>query len=245
MKSTLEVKGLTAYFYSLGYFLIIIFSLTFAFPWAFSRYHSWLINNTKINGKRLIFDGKTKHLYLIYLSGLIYAVIFTLIFSFIYTLIIIILKKNGIDTTKAYELYLKVWGTFPTLLFAICITTRFYKYRSKHTHFIDYDNTKSGLKLKLANIVLSSIIFKVIVVLTSFIGYPFALNIRERFLQSRRYIDGDDLKFKGSIGKICGIWYLGLLLSLLTLSFYIPYLFFKLNRYIITNTILKDNECLE
>ena len=245
MKSTLEAKRITAYFYTLGYILVIIFSLTFAFPWAFSRYHSWLIKNTKINGERLIFDGKTKHLYLIYLSGIVFAVIITLVFSFVFTLIIIIMRKNGIDTNKAYELYFKIWGTFPTVLFAICITTRFYSYRSKHTHYENYNNTKSGLKLKLFNIVLSSIIFKVILVLTSLIGYPFALNIRERFLQSRRYIDGNDLKFKGSIGRICAIWYLGLILTVLTLTLYVPYFFFKINRYIITNTILKNNECLE
>lgn len=245
MKSTLEVKRKTAYFYSLGYFLVIIFSITLAFPWAFMRYQSWLIRNTKLNGKKLIFDGKTKHLYLIYLTGVIYAVIFTLIFSFLYTLIIAILKKNGINTDKAYELYLKAWGAFPTTLFAIFITTRFYKYRSKHTHFEGYENTKSGLKLQLYKIIISSIIFKIILVLTSFLGYPFALNIRERFLQSRRYIDGNDLKFKGSIGRICGVWYLGLVLSIITLTLYVPYLFFKLNRYIITNTVLRNNECLE
>ena len=107
-----------------------------------------------------------------------------------------------------------------------------------------YENIKSGLKLQLYKIILSSIIFKIIFVLTSFLGYPFALNIRERFLQSRRYIDGLDLKFKGSIGRICGIWYLGLVLSIFTLTLYIPYLFFKLNKYIITNTVLKDEGCL-
>ena len=244
MKSTLDVKRKNAYFYTLGYLLVIIFSLTLAFPWAFRKYQSWLIRNTKLNGKRLIFDGRTKYLYLIYLSGLIYAVLFTLVFSFVYTLIIIILKKNGIDTTKAYELYLKAWGTFPTALFAIFITTRFYKYRSRHTHFEDYDNTKSGLKLQLYKILLSSIIFKVIVLLTSFIGYPFALDIRERFLQSRRYIDRKYLKFKGNVGKICFIWFFGIILSILTLTLYVPYLFFSINKYIITNTVLKDNECL-
>ena len=96
----------------------------------------------------------------------------------------------------------------------------------------------------MVKIIISSIIFKVILLVTSFIGYPFALNIRERFLQSRRYIDGNYLKFIGSIGKICLIWFLGIVLSILTLTLYVPYLFFSINKYIITNTVLKNNECL-
>ena len=244
MKSTLEVKRKTAYFYSLGYLLIVIISLTLAFPWAFMRYHSWLIKNTKINGKKLVFDGKTKHLYLIYLTGIIFGVLTTLVFSFVATLIMFIMRENGIDTSKAFALYLKIWGTFPTGLFTLFITTRFYKYRSNHTHYENYENTRSGLKLQLYKVLLSSVIFKTIFVLTSFIGYPFALNIRERFLQSRRYIDGDDLKFKGSICRICLIWFLGIILSILTLLLYAPYLFFSINKYIITNTVLKNNECL-
>ena len=245
MKSILDVRRTTAYSKTLKYFLVIIFSLTLAFPWAFMRYHSWLIGNTKINGKRLVFDGKTKHLYIIYLSGVLFAVITFLTFTFITAFIAVLLEKNGYEVNLFKGIVFKFYGTIPTLFFAIFITSRFYKYRNKHTHYVGYSNTESGLKLQLYKIILSSIIFKIIIVLTSFIGYPFALNIRERFLQSRRYIDGDDLKFKGSIGRICGIWYLGLVLSILTLLLYIPYLFFKLNRYIITNTVLKNDECLE
>ena len=245
MKSTLEVKRKTAYFYSLGYLLIVIISLTLAFPWAFMRYHSWLIKNTKINGKKLVFDGKTKHLYLIYLTGIIFGVLTTLVFSFVATLIMFIMREKGIDTSKAFALYLKIWGTFPTGLFTLFITTRFYKYRCKHTHYENYENTKSGLKLQLYKVLLSSILFKIIMVLTTFLGYPFALNIRERFYQSRRFLDLVDLKFKGSVLKICLIWYLGFVLSCLTLGLFLPYLYFSINKYIITNTILKNNECLE
>ena len=127
----------------------------------------------------------------------------------------------------------------------IFITSRFYKYRNIHTHYEGYSNTKSGTRLQLIKIIFSSILFKIIVLATSFIGYPFALNIKERFLQSRRYIDGDNLKFKGSIGKICLIWFPGLVLTVLTIFLYLPYLFFLLNKYIITNTVLKNNDCLE
>lgn len=249
MKSILDVKKKTAYINTLGYFLIIFFSLTLAFPWAFMRYHSWLIKNTKLNGKKLVFDGKTKHLYLIYLSGVLFAVITFLAFTFITALIAVLLERNGYKADWFRSMVFKFYGTIPTLFFAIFITSRFYKYRNNHTHYDGYSNTKSGIKLQLYKIILSSIIFKVIILATSFIGYPFALNIRERFLQSRRYIDGDDLKFKGSIGKICLIWYLGLVLTILTLFLYLPYLFFLLNRYIITNTVLKkdnvDEECFE
>ncbi len=245
MKSTLNVKKKTAYFYTLGYFLVIIFSLTFAFPWAFNRYHSWLINNTRINDKKLTYTGRTKDLYKIFFIGLIIAIgVFVLV-----TFILGVIKGQYSDDewkeSNINKLFLKLFGILPALLLALLITTRFYKYRSINTHYADNVDQKSGIKLQIYKIVLSSIIFKLIIVLTSFFGYPFALNIRERFLQSRRYIDKDDLKFKGSIGRICGIWYLGLILSALTLTLYVPYLFFKLNRYIITNTVLKNNECLE
>ena len=249
MKSTLDVKKKNAYINTLGYFLIIIFSLTLAFPWAFMRYHSWLIKNTKLNGKKLVFDGKTKHLYLIYLSGVLFAVITFLTFTFITALIAVLLERNGYKNDWFKSRVFKFYGTVPTLFFAIFITSRFYKYRNNHTHYDGYSNTKSGIKIQLYKIILSSIIFKVIILATSFIGYPFALNIRERFLQSRRYIDGDDLKFKGSIGKICLIWFSGIFLTIITIFLYFPYLFFLLNKYIITNTILKNNglneECLE
>ena len=242
MKSELNVKRLTAYFYSLGYFLAIIFSLTFLFPWAFMRYHGWLVNNTKINEKKLVFDGRTKHLYLIYFTGIILAAIIYSVFFFGSALVAAFLEKNGYNTDYLRSLVYRGFLTVPGLLLTLFITCRFYKYRNTHTHYEGYNDTKSGLKLQLYKIVLSSIIFKAITVLTSFIGYPFALNIRERFLQSRRYIDGDDLKFKGSIGRICLIWFIGIILSIITLTFYIPYLFFSLNKYIIANTILKiDN----
>ena len=240
MKSTLDVKGTTAYIKTLKYFLVIIFTLTFAFPWAFMKYHSWLISNTKLNGKKLVLDGKTKHLYIIYFTGILFAVITFLAFTFITALIAVLLERNGFDNKWFKSIVFKFFGTIPTLFFAIFITSRFYKYRNIHTHYEGYINTKSGIKLQLYKIIISSILFKVILVLTSFIGYPFALNIRERFLMSRRYIDGDDLKFKGNIGKICLIWYLGLVLSVITIFLYVPYLFFKLNRYIITNTVLKN-----
>lgn len=245
MKSSLEVNRLTAYFYSLGYFLIIIFTATIAFPWAFMRYHGWLVNNTKINGRKLVFDGRTKHLYLIYFTGVLSAVIVYCVFFFGSAVAAAFLLKKGYDIEYLRSLVYRGFLTVPGLLLTLFITCRFYKYRNTHTHYEGYNNTTSGLKLQLYKILLSSIIFKVITVLTSFIGYPFALNIRERFLQSRRYIDGDDLKFKGSIGKICLIWFGGIVLSIVTLTFYIPYLFFNLNKYIITNTVLKNNECLE
>lgn len=248
MKSTLEVKKLTAYFYSLGYFLIIFFSLTFAFPFAFNKYHSWLINNTKMNGKKLTYTGKTKDLYKIFFIGLTISVVVLILVMFIGRAISGQFEEGEFEKSIIGKVITKLYGILPALLFAILVTTRFYKYRSINTHYksnVDNSDNKSGIKLQIYKIILSSIIFKVIVVLTSFIGYPFALNIRERFLQSRRYIDGFDLKFKGSIGRICGIWYLGLILSILTLLLYVPYLFFKLNRYIITNTILKNDKCLK
>jgi len=245
MKSTLNVKKKTAYFYSLGYFLIIIFTATIAFPWAFMRYHGWLVNNTKINGRKLVFDGRTKHLYLIYFTGVLSVVIVYGVFFFGSAVAAAFLEKKGYDIEYLRSLVYRGFLTVPGLLLTLFITCRFYKYRNTHTHYEGYNNTTSGLKLQLYKIILSSIIFKVITVLTSFIGYPFALNIRERFLQSRRYIDGHDLKFKGSIGKICLIWFGGIVLSIVTLTFYIPYLFFNLNKYIITNTILKNDKCLE
>ena len=245
MESTLGVKRLTAYFYTLGYFLSIIFSLTFLFPWSFMKYHGWLVNNTKLNGRKLVFDGKTKHLYLIYFTGVLLAVIAYALYFFVTALIAVILARSGHDIERFKNMVYKGFSTIPMLLITLFITCRFYKYRSTHTHYEGYSNTKSGFKLQLYKILLSSIIFKAIIVLTSFIGYPFALNIRERFLQSRRYIDGDDLKFKGSVGKICLIWFLGIVLSIVTLTLYIPYLFFSLNRYIITNTILKVDKCYE
>ena len=245
MKSELNVKRLTAYFYSLGYFLAIIFSLTFLFPWAFMRYHGWLVNNTKINGKKLVFDGRTKHLYLIYFTGILLAAIVYSVFFYGSAIVAAFLIKKGYNIEYLESMVYRGFLTVPGLLLTLFITCRFYKYRSTHTHYEGYNNTTSGLKLQLYKIVLSSIIFKVITVLTSFIGYPFALNIRERFLQSRRYIDGDDLKFKGSIGRICLIWFIGIILSIITLTFYIPYLFFSLNKYIITNTILKNDKCFE
>lgn len=248
MKSTLDVKRTTAYIKTLKYFLLIIFSLTLAFPWAFMRYHSWLISNTKLNNKKLVFDGRTKHLYLIYLSGLVLCVACFTLFSFIATLIIFLVRKNGTDTEKLYALYLKICGALPMAFSTIFITSRFYKYRNIHTHYEGYSNTKSGTRLQLIKIILSSILFKIIFLATSFIGYPFALNIKERFLQSRRYIDGDDLKFKGNIGNICLIWFSGIFLTIITIFLYLPYLFFLLNKYIITNTVLKNNvlneECL-
>ena len=244
MKSSLEVNRLTAYFYSLGYFLIIIFTATIAFPWAFMRYHGWLVNNTKINGKKLVFDGRTKHLYLIYFTGILLAAIIYSVFFYGSAIVAAFLIKKGYNVEYLESMVYRGFLTVPMLLLTLFVTCRFYKYRSTHTHYEGYNNTTSGLKLQLYKIVLSSIIFKIITLLTSFIGYPFALNIRERFLQSRRYIDGDDLKFKGSIGRICFIWFIGIILSIITLTFYIPYLFFSLNKYIITNTILKNDKCL-
>ncbi len=245
MKSTLEVKRTTAYSMSLKYFLVIIFTATFAFPWAFMRYHSWLINNTKLNGKRLVFDGRTKHLYIIYFTGLILGVSIFVLVTIISGAISGQYEDEVWKASTIGKVFVKAFGVLPGLLFLLLVTNRFYKYRSTHTHYEGYSNTESGIKLQLYKILLSSIIFKLIVLFTSFIGYPFALNIRERFLQSRRYIDGFDLKFKGSISRICSIWFFGIILSAVTLLLYVPYLFFKINRYIITNTVLKNNECLE
>ena len=241
MESELNVKNTTAYLYSLGYFLAVIFSLTLLFPWAFMKYHGWLVSNTKLNGKKLVFDGRTKHLYLIYITGIIFGAIAFSAFTFITALISVLLEKNGYETNLFESLVFKTFGPIFTLFFSIFVTSRFYKYRSIHTHYESYKDTKSGIRLELYKVILSSIIFKIIILSTSFIGYPFALNIRERFLQSRRYVDGDNLKFKGSIARICLIWYLGLLLSGITLLLYVPFLFFKLNKYIITNTVLKNN----
>ncbi len=242
MKSELNVTRKTAYFYSLAYLLVIIFSLTFAFPWAFSRYHGWLINNTRINNRKLTFNGKTKHLYLIYFTGIFFAVITFSAFTFLTALISVLLDRNGIEPVYFKDLVFKFYGTIPTLFFAIFITSRFYKYRTVHTHFEDTTDGKSGIRLEIYKIILSSIIFKVIFVLTNIIGYPFAMNIRERFLVSRKFIDNNKLKLKGNLGRICLIWYLGLVLSVLTLTLYVPYLFFQLNRYIIVNSVLRYNK---
>ena len=239
MRSELNVNKKTAYFYSLAYFLVIIFSLTFAFPVAFMRYHGWLTKNTKMNGRKLVFDGRTKSLYIIYITGVIFGTLTYVFFTFITAFIAVLLDKNGYGTVLFKSLVFKFYRIVPTLFFVLFITSRFYKYRALHTHFEDTIDGKSGIRLELIKIILSSVIFKIIIVLINVVGYPFAMNIRERFLISRKYIDDNDLTFKGSLGRICLTWYLGLLLTVLTLGFYFPYLFFKLNEYIIVNTTLK------
>ena len=243
MESTLDVKAKTAYFNTLKYFLIIVFSLTFAFPWAFCRYHSWLIENSTLNGKKLVFDGKTKHLYLIYLSGIIIGVIaYFLYFGIVTAILKIMIHYNVNIDYKLIVSYAKyILSILPSVLVALLITSRFYKYRSIHTHFEGYSNTTSGIRLDIVKMLLSSIIYKAIILVTNIIGYPFALKIKESIFVSRRFVDGNDLKFNGTFRRICFIWFTGIILSIITIFIYIPYFFFRLNRYIITNTTLKNN----
>jgi uncharacterized membrane protein YjgN (DUF898 family) len=245
MESVVEVRKKDGFFYSFGYFLIIFFTATLAFPWAFMRYHGWLTRNTKINGKKIVFNGRTKHLYLIYFTGILYAVITFFAYTFITALISVLLERNGYKTDFYKSMIFKTFSALPMLFFILFITSRFYKYRANHTHFVDEETKESGTKLNIPKILIASIIFKILTVISFVLCYPFAMNIRERFLVSRRYIDGEFLRFKGSIGRICLIWYLGILLSIITLGFYIPYLFFKINKHILTNTELKNKECFE
>ena len=242
MKCTLDVDRKTAYFNTLKYFLITIFSLTFAFPYAFLKYHSWLIGNTKLNGKNLVFDGRTKSLYYIYFSGIILGVVIYFLYIGLYTGLLYLLLENKVDInyTLMNSWSVKIVSLLPSALVALLITSRFYKYRSTHTHFSDYDNTESGIRLEVFNILFSSIVFKIIVLVTNVVGYPFALNIRERFYIGRRFIDENDLIFVGTIRRIVFIWVTGIILSIITIFMYIPYFFFRLNRYIIVNTALKN-----
>lgn len=243
MKSELNVSRLTAYVYTLAYFFAVIFSLTLMYPYAFNKYHTWLINNSKINGKKLTYDGRTNRIYLIYLIGLLIGGAIFSVAAIIGGSTLGIMKANGYSEdglAQFRKILTKIWGILFSTLFVLLINSRFYSYRSKHTHLLDEEEKESGLRLEMYKIFLSSIIYKAIFLITGFIGYPFALNIRERFYQSRRYVDGFDLKFRGSVLRICYIFFTGIVFLALTIFLYGPYLFFRINRYIIENTEFKN-----
>lgn len=241
MKSSLNVKKKTAYFYTLLYFLAIILSLTLLYPYANQKYHKWIISNSTIDGKKLTYKSNMGIAYMIYFTGIAFVIT---VFSLITFLNALFKVFNFFDyTNRFFNIVSSNYGTIFNVLIILSINIRLFNYKIKCTHFLD-DNRKSYMKMAPAYSLISSVLTKVITLGTAFFGYPFVVVIKEKFINKRKHICETKCKFKGKILPIIKIMYLGLLLSVITLLLYVPYLYFKVTKYIIENTHLND-EILE
>lgn len=244
MESTLKVSKAKAYFYTLAYFFVIIFSLTLLYPYAHKTYHGWLINNSTLDGKKLKFKANLGLYYMIYLTGVL--IIFQ-VYSLLALISVVLDHSKAVKFSVFFsELITSNFGTLFTILIVFFINARTFKYMVKCTHF-EGDGRRSYMKLQPIYSILSSVISKALILTTAFFGYPFIVIIKEKFINERKHICEQRCKFAGRILPILRTVYLGILLSILTLTLYLPWLFYQIQKYIITNTHIrtKEEELLE
>lgn len=80
-----------------------------------------------------------------------------------------------------------------------------------------------------------------ITIFTLFIGLPWALCLKQKWICKHTYINGKRLKFIGSGGSLIGLWIKIWFLSIITLGIYQIWAAPALQKWIVEHTEFEDN----
>ncbi len=188
--------------------------------------------STIISGKKLVFKGKLIDAYKRYFLWMIITSLIIISYQYIISLLVNNLKKTlppAIDTI--------ITSTVITFLSSVFIKSSFRRWKYKS---IIIDNQESYYKGNMILVIITSIIRKVLNIISIGIFYPLIKEISYKYEIRGVIISLRKLTCKTISKELYKTWFINLLWLILTLGLYFPYMIYRLNKILVANLELSD-----
>lgn len=231
-KSGFELPFIKYFALSVGFFFVTIVSAGLLYPLSYYFMTKTEINNIRIDGKKLVFDGKISSTFLIYYTGLVAIAAIVVALN-----LIIEILPLGFPT---YSINYVVSGII-TAISTFFIGTRLIRWKKKNTHYDGETKGNSGLKSNIIRCALKSAILSLLGLITVGIAYPISYSVKQKYYTDASFLDGDRLVMKGNVLRIYGKWILSFLIAIITFGIALPLPLFILKRWETENTHIREN----
>lgn len=218
---------------SVGFFLVTVVSAGLLYPVSYYFMAKTRIENTRIDGRKLVFDGKISSAFLIYYTGL--AAIAAIVAAL--NLVIGVLPLD----LRTYALNYAVSGVTAAIA-AFFIGTRLRKWEKKNTHYVGLMRGESGMKSNLVRCALKSAVLSLLGLITVGIAYPLVYRVKQKYYTDASTVDGERLVFNGNVLRVYGKWFSGLFVAVITLGIALPLPLYYLQRWEAENTHIREEK---
>ncbi len=225
--SGLDLPFFKYYAISVGFFFVTILSATLLYPISHYYMTKTRIDNTRIDGRKLVFDGKISTAFYIYYTGLVATAVAVAALN----LIIEVLPLE----LKTYALNYALSGVTAAIA-AFFIGTRLRRWEKKNTHYVGAAKGQSGMKGNLVKCAVKSAVSSLLGLVTVGIAYPLVFKVKQKYYVEASRVDGEKLSLDGNVVSVYGKWFLGILLTVITLGVALPLPLYYLAKWEAENT---------
>jgi len=214
--------------------LATVASASVLYPLSVYLYERYLCQNSYIEGRQLKFVGRLAKVYIIYLSGMVFAALSLFVFNYIINRI-----------SWPFESKIIEWGTnaFVAGMNTLFITARVRKWKKANTIYQgSLDHKNSYLDRNFFQLVLISAFSAVFGVLSFGLALPYIKKLKAQYFINLTTICKEKLYFTGKavdLYKKLPIW---IILLIITIGGYMLYVNYYLEVWTAKNTIVKKHE---
>ena len=219
------------YFKFILYLLMAVGTALILAPVAYYLYCKDKYNNTFYNNKKVVFNGSIRGAYTAFISGFLLTIIVLLTVNQLRVTFIMDIINEYIPE-KYVNLLSTAINVLPTILASSLIMNGLYKWGQRNANFV-YDDTGSYLDKKIIKGILVAIGCKVLSFASFFIGTPFALWLKQRFIVNRMHVSHEKMKFNGNPLDSFKWFIWRYYLIIVTAGIYYPIYIHKINKWTI------------
>jgi hypothetical protein len=206
-------------------YLATIASVSLLYPAVVFFFDRWEVSQTRIDGERLVFDGRLVQAYFIYFSGMLFIAFFAAL-----------LRRYASGIEAFLGRYAgTILNGINAGLGAILINGRLQKWKARHTKASGRDG-RSRLKKNVFNVAALTLATWALGIITLGLSYPLIYAIKETYFTEVSDVSGRNLAFYGGVKDAYKGWIFSVIFIVLTLGLYLLVLEYGLNKWRAQNT---------
>lgn len=211
-----------------------IASASLLYPLSVFLYERYLCQNSYIEGRQLKFVGKLVKVYVIYLSGMVFAAVSIFAINYLISHIPWLVENKIIE-----------WATNAVIagMNTVFITARVRKWKKANTVYQgsdDYEN--SYLDSNFVKLAIISAISAILGALSFGLALPYIKKLKAQYFVNQTTVCKEKLFFTGKAVELYKKLPLWILLIVITIGGYILYINYYLEVWTAKNTIIKKHE---